>query len=293
MSAMHPAAVVVSYRTSDRLDQCLAAVEGDQPGVAVYVADNESDAVRLGELGKRHPTAVMLPDAQNPGFAAGVNRGVARAFADGASHVLVLNDDVFVRAGSFRRLKEAAGACRVAAPYLDGNGDGVFRGGRIDWTTGIAGHADGAEDYLCAACLMISRPAWDLVGPFDEAYFLYYEDVDWCVRAVAAGVDLVLVPEVLGWHEGGASTGGGGDPVVIYWWTRNRLRFIRKHRGYRAGLAVAVRSIRRGTRRSAMRVVNTTRGSGPEAPDGDHGSKRQLARVRGLAAGLTTRIRTD
>ena len=137
------------------------------------VADNESDPVRFQAFEAQHDTTIGLLSTENPGFAAGANRGAARAFADGATRVLVLNDDVFVRAGALARLQSAAGLRGAAAPYLAGRGDGEFRGGYIDWDTGIAGHREGSADYLCAACLTISREAWSSTGPFDEDHFLH------------------------------------------------------------------------------------------------------------------------
>jgi hypothetical protein len=292
MYAMPLAVVVVSFRTPDNLRRCVSAIESDQSKVAIYVADNQSDPAKFEAFAAQHDTIVGLPSTENPGFAAGVNRGAARAFADGATHVLVLNDDVFVRAGALARLQSAAGLRGAAAPYLAGRGDGEFRGGYIDWDTGIAGHREGSADYLCAACLMISREAWASTGPFDEGYFLYYEDVDWCVRAVARGVALAVVPEELAWHEGGASTGGGESPLVIYWWTRNRLRFIRKHRGFRAALAVATGSVARAAHRTRGGDGGVEEEVSDPAPQSVRSRKgryrRASARVRGLVAGLTT-----
>ncbi|MGI9117383.1 MAG: glycosyltransferase family 2 protein [Gaiellales bacterium] len=289
MRAMGPAVVVVSYRTSAHLAACLAAIAADDPGVPIYVADNASDAVALAGILEHAPAAVPLATSANPGFAGGVNRGARRAFEDGASHVLILNDDVLIEPGAVARLAEAAGVGDVAAPFLDGRGDGEFRGGRIDWATGIAGHEEGATDYLCAACLMISRGAWDAVGAFDESFFLYFEDVDWCVRASTCGVRLVLVPEVLAWHEGGASTGGGASPLVAYWWTRNRLRFVRKHRGYGAALGIAATAVVRSARRGGGTSPVDDGVSGADSR-GSAGGGQVGARLRGLIAGLVSPV---
>lgn len=281
---MRPAVVVTSFRTPERIRTCLDAIGADDPDVPVYLADNASDPVRLAAIARDYPWVVMLGSDANRGFAAAVNRGAGRAFADGASHALLLNDDVYLRLGAIGRLAAAAGDRDVAAPYLDGPPGAGFRGGAIDWGTGIAGHRDGARDYLCGACLMVSREAWRATGGFDESYFLYYEDVDWSVRAAAAGARLNVVPEVLGWHDGGSSTGGATHPTAVYYWTRSRIRFVRRHRGYVRAAAVVARSV----------LGAGSHGTGE--PDADRDAPaaratpvdwaRQRARVKGLVAGF-------
>lgn len=155
-----------------------------------------------------------MPMTDNVGFAGGANLGVRRALAAAATHVLPLNDDVFVEPGCIAALVEAAGNEGASSPWLRGEGDAAYRGGRIDWERGFAGHADGATDYLIGGCMPISRSAWDRTGPFDESFFLYCEDVDWCVRTRAAGVPLVVVVRELGDHIGGASTKAEGGRLL-------------------------------------------------------------------------------
>lgn len=282
------AAVIVSYRTSPHLRRCIAALSDDPAAPRIYVADNKSNPIELQHVLEEYPGVVAVPTDLDPGYAAGVNRGVGAAMADGMAHVLVLNDDVFVEPGAIDVLCAAAGDDGISAPCLASDGNGEFSGGRIDWATGAAFHESGVADFLTAACLMISRDAWERTGPFDERFFLYYEDVDWCVRAASRGVPLVLVPRVLGWHVGGATNGGGANPAVIFWWTRNRLWFVRKHRGYGAALAALAHSMRNS---ASGRADARTSSGGPAATREPRrvAIARTRARIRGLAAGLGPR----
>lgn len=259
--------VVVSYRTGDTLARCLDAVHADAPEAAVHLVDHASRLVAFDALIKPRPWVRAMPTHENPGFGAGANRGIAAAIGAGADHVLLLNDDVFVRPGCLRRLVEAAGEAGAASPWLAGTGDARYRGGLIDWERGYAGHVDGAHDYLIGGCMLISRAAWERTGPFDEAFFLYCEDVDWCVRARAEGVPLVVVPEELADHVGGAST--GSDHSWAYWWSRSRIRLLRKHgRGHPT--------------RTALRQIGRSGIDG--VMSGDFGTA--AARVRGTLSGL-------
>lgn len=241
--------VIVSYRTGGTLARCLDAVHADVPEALVHLVDHDSQPVALEALLGERPWIRPLDTTENPGFGSGANRGIETALAAGVSHVLLLNDDVFVRSGCVARLVAAAGDAGAASPWLAGDGDAAYRGGVIDWERGYAGHRDGATDYLLGGCMMISRAAWERTGPFDAAFFLYCEDVDWCIRARTAGVPLVVVPAELAEHVGGAST--GQDDAWAYWWSRSRIRLLRKH-GRGSPWQVGLRQLAGVTRTAVM-----------------------------------------
>lgn len=267
---MGVAIVVVAYRTGDTLARCLDRAHADAPDAPLLLVDHAYRPAQHAALVESRPWLRSLPSPDNPGFAAGANRGIEQALADDASHVLLLNADVYVRPGCVGRLTTAAGGSGAASPWLAGAGDAAYRGGRIDWERGYAGHEEGCDDYLIGGCIMISRAAWQATGPFDESFFLYCEDADWCLRARAAGVPLALVAEELADHDGGASTGAGTSELWAYWWSRNRIRLLRKH-GHGSPTTVAVRQVA-GAARGILW------GSLPR--------RIALARVRGAVAGL-------
>ena len=219
------AVVVVTWRSNPRALACIERVHETLPAGAVVLVDNES-AGRLDLAG-----ADVLPLTENLGFAAGANRGIERAFADGASHAVLLNDDVLVEPGCLAALVVAAGEERAASPSIDAPGADAFAGGRIDWKRGFGSHEAGALDFLTGAAICIPRGVWGQVGSFDEQLFLYYEDVDWCRRAIAAGVELTVVPEARATHAAGSSAGG---ETWAYYSTRNRLWFLQTYVGLRA-----------------------------------------------------------
>ena len=259
--------MIVSYRTGDTLARCLDAAHADAPEATIYLVDHESRMVALDALLKPRLWVRPMETNENPGFGAGANRGIDRAFADGFERVLLLNDDVFLRLGCVVALKDAIGTDGAASPWLAGGGDAAYRGGMIDWDRGYAGHQDGATDYLIGGCMMISREAWRLTGRIDESFFLYCEDVDWSIRARAAGVPLVVVPTDLADHVGGAST--ASDQAWAYWWSRSRLKLLRKHGRGRPSVTAA-----RQIGAVARDLLHDR--SGPKA----------LARIRGTFSGL-------
>jgi N-acetylglucosaminyl-diphospho-decaprenol L-rhamnosyltransferase len=268
------AIVIVSYRTGDTLARCLDAAHADAPEATIYLVDHESRMVALDALLKPRLWVRPMETNENPGFGAGANRGIDRAFADGFERVLLLNDDVFVQRGCVQALKGAVGADGAASPWLAGEGDAAYRGGVIDWDKGYAGHQEGATDYLIGGCMMITREAWRRTGGFDESFFLYCEDVDWCIRARESGTRIIVVPRDLAIHVGGASTTRDGRALWAYWWARNRLRLLRKHRRGRPEW-IAFRQIARSARHIVLapREVSVA-----------------TARVRGAIAGLRDRL---
>ncbi len=266
MSANAPAArtevVVVSYRTRDLLAECLASLARFVPGVPVIVVDNASDDGSPEMVRADHPEARLIALEENRGFAAAVNAGVA---AGERPLVLLLNGDTALVDDPLPALAGAMDRdprCAVAGPrlvYPDGRAQesreafptvgatlaGFFGGGRrgtppaegdLEVSPGLAR----PPWYLMGAALLFRREALHDVGPLDENYFFYLEEVDWFRRAARDGWGWTLVPEARVVHHLGASL-RAADPAlearIKRNWYRSRLRYFTRHEGtYRAGL---------------------------------------------------------
>ena len=144
--------------------------------------------------------------------------------------MVVLNDDLELAPGALMLLAELCGDDGCASPTIEAPGDDAFAGGRLD-ARGFGRHEPGARDFLTGAALCIPRAAWERVGSFEERLFLYYEDVDWCLRARAAGFALRVSDDATARHGAGSSTGGGGGETWAYYSTRNRLWLLQRMRG--------------------------------------------------------------
>jgi GT2 family glycosyltransferase len=246
------AAVVVAWRAGERAGACLNRLAEVAPTARRVLVDNEAGHGTGADL-PGETTVVPLSD--NRGFAGGANAGLGRAFADGAEHAVLLNDDVLVEAGCVEALVAAAGSRGAASPHIEGPPGIAFAGGELELVRGFGRHVDGAADYLSGACLCISRDAWEIVGSFNEELFLYYEDVEWCLRARSLAVPLTVALDARATHSGGASSGGEEGETWAYYSTRNRLWLLEIERGAR----VAAREAAKTRLRARMRAMQPAR----------------------------------
>ena len=181
----------------------------------------------------------MTP-ATNVGFGAGMNLGVTRALAAGCAQLLLLNPDVAIDALAIAAVARVAADVpfTLATPRLDRpDGRVWFAGGQLDRRTGLTctrpdHQQTGPDRWLTAACLLVDRRAWELIGGFDERYFLYWEDVDLSQRALRRGIGLVVAHDVVAVHHVGATQRSEGKSALYCRYNcRNRLLFATDHVG--------------------------------------------------------------
>lgn len=262
------AIVVVNFGSSDLLAQNLVRVHSEAPEAHIVVVDNLStpeERTTVRALASAHGWT-LVESPRNSGFGGGVNLGGRRAIESGAKDLLLLNPDAWLTRASLEVLASAVSTNRlsVAAPiiltsggarWFDGN-DVYLADGRVRRHASRARHPDAeAEPWLTGACLWITAEAWSATGPFDESYFLYWEDVDYSVRAARAGCELVVVESAVAVHdEGGTQPGAHSSRAksntYYYYNIRNRLLFAARNLG-----ADTVRRWRRGDLEHARLVL--------------------------------------
>jgi len=247
--------VVVNWRQPDATLECLASLE--RAGATlddVVVVDNESSGDIERRTRARYPGVTVLAQSENLGFGAAANLGARHALARGATAVLLLNNDATLRPDAMQALRESLAASNkvgvlTAKVFLTGAPDhlwavgGEFTGRRVV-ELGAGERDAGAYDdrrldfvYGCAM-LMRAEMLRDL-GGFDERYFLYYEDIDLCLRARERGWDVGMAANAHVLHEGSRST--RGEPAMkVYHHARSRALFFARHlRGSRLVFAAS------------------------------------------------------
>lgn len=260
---MSVTAIVVSYNTRDDLRRCLASIR-DHAGLpcAVVVVDNASADGSADMAAAEFPTARLIRNRENVGFARANNQGLREA---ATPYVLVLNSDAELTPGALRAMAERLEARpRVGAvgPRTVGS-DGTVQvsfGPTLrplaEWrqrrlVRGVARRDPDAlreatrraavehePDWVSASCLLGRKQALDEIGGFDEGFFLYEEDVDLCVRLRRAGWGIVFTPAATVVHHLGRSMQGDPGRAGLEY-HRSHVRFYRKHNG--AALTAALR----------------------------------------------------
>lgn len=218
--------IVLNWRRGEETAACVASLRAaNLGGAGILVVDNGSGDDSVAVLRDRCPGVEVLELPENRGFAGGNNAGIAHALAAGARAVLVLNNDTEVAPDFLAPLvrvlndsPEAAGVCaavfRMDRPeMLDVAYSTVDFGQRhavhIRGVNALPseGFADRMEVPVAIGCCLLMRGrALREIGPFDEAYFAYHEDVDWCLRARRAGWRLFYEPFSRVFHEGSGTT---------------------------------------------------------------------------------------
>lgn len=181
----------------------------------------------------------LICNSDNLGFAGGNNVGIKYALERGADYVMLLNNDAVVAPdflSELVRVAESGANFGILGSriYKYDTDKIVFDGGRVNKWLNRATHVGNGElgsmnhgvDYITGAAMLIKREVVERVGPMREEYFLYYEDVDWCLRARKVGYKCVLVPTSKVWHKVSATTKEGSSSY-IYYHTRNRLMFAK------------------------------------------------------------------
>jgi hypothetical protein len=240
--------IVVSYNSREQLRACVLPFM-DRGDISVVVVDNASSDGSLESVGGLALT--RLPLDRNIGFGGGCNVG----WRAGASpYVLFLNPDARLDADGLQHLVDTLeqGGGGIAAPRIhreDGSLDWSLR--RFPEVRSIYGQALFAHrffpsaawvdevirdpdvyakahacDWASGACLLVRRDLLEELEGFDEAFFMYCEDVDLCARAWESGHPVLYTPEAVCVHAGGSSKPRTQLLPVL---ARSRIRYAKKH----------------------------------------------------------------
>ena len=246
MTANSPriATIIVNYKAADLIIANLDAMLEEQkafPGSVIYIVDNASpngDAEKLAAFVKERGfegAVRFMPEADNWGFAKGNNVALRDAFTDkdAFDYAFLLNPDAYPRPGMLKRLvafMQAHPKAGIAGAKLEGE-DGAVQVSAFRFFSALGEFANNSQtnvffklfrnqiiappqrdetyeaDWICGAAALIRREVFDEIGLFDEAYFLYYEETDFMLRAKRAGWETWYVHDAKAVHLVGQSSG--------------------------------------------------------------------------------------
>jgi len=244
--------VVVTYFSEAEIGACLDAIGG--LAADVVVVDNGSADGTLAEVARRGVRVVA--NSTNRGFAAAVNQGISVLES---AYILLLNPDAVVR-GGLDRLREACdlpGAAGAGGRLIGPDGrmqvgfmaralptpaalvlealllnrfwpqnpvNRRYRGLGLDYSSRLA------VEQPAGAFFMIRRAVWRELGGFDEGFRpLWFEDVDFCRRAIDRGYVLYYEPEAVAQHSGAHSISKIAVEMRAIYWYSNLIRYSSRH----------------------------------------------------------------
>jgi|GEM_PF-943993 len=245
--------IIPNWNHRQLLHECISSIYSTVGDLSheIIVVDNASTDDSAGHIRETFPEVIWLQNDANLGYAKAINLGVAVSKGD---FLFLLNNDVRLTGNTSERLKSFldrhpdAGAVAPMLYYPDGRMQISCRrfptlsalllealniesiGSFHKWKLTIGEHLNsGMVLQPRASALMVERRCWELVGPMDEGFPIFFNDVDWCYRLYKyTDYKIYLYPEARAVHHEGASVKrlGYRKKIELY---KGLLRFYRKH----------------------------------------------------------------
>jgi GT2 family glycosyltransferase len=230
--------------------------------LSVFIADLSTKKQIINI--KNYPFQIKIVDDQNKGYAYGVNLGIKYFLQQKIDKFCVLNNDVLFDKNflietelAFKNF-DIFGGKIYYAPGFEYHKNRYqkkdlgkiiwYAGGIIDWKNCLIIHRGVDEidygqynkieetDFITGCLMCFNKKVVDKLGFWDEKYFLYYEDADFCQRAKMKGFKLIYNPKITIYHKNAQSTGGSGSFIHQKYQKRNQLIFGLKYAPLRTKL---------------------------------------------------------
>lgn len=269
---MHKIVVIIlNYKLKDLTIKCVNSVIGSSyKNLKIIVVDNSKDNDLKESLSKKN-NVIYVQTEENLGFCGGNNLGIKLALENEADYIFILNPDTTIKKDTISKLLKKAILYNagILSPKIYFSDSNIiwYAGGKFDISNVLGTHEgvdeedksqfnlDKEVDFATGAAMFVPTKVFKEIGLFDERYFLYYEDSDFCFRAKKAGFKVMYIFDSVIYHENAKSTGLGSN-IQDYYITRNRMLFASKFLTLRTQFALireVLRNIRITSRRKALR----------------------------------------
>ncbi len=209
--------VILNWNQWDVTVRCLDSLRLlDYHNFDVIVVDNASDTQPPAEIPSILPGIILIRNDANYGFGKGNNPGITRAIENGAEFIWLLNNDTVVMPDTLtllvKKMQESdqTGAVGTEIWDFDNKKIMVWGGGKVNMRRFYTIHLKSADaappDYLTAASILLRAAALKQTGLFDEKFFMYWEDVDLCLRLKKCGWTLAVADGAKVLHMEGCSS---------------------------------------------------------------------------------------
>lgn len=240
--------IVLNWNAFEDTHECLLSLKKViYPNFQTIVVDNGSVDGSPQKIAANHPEVELVICDVNKGIAAGYNRGIQAGLQGGADYIIVMNNDLvfdpkFISA--MVKTAEAWPQSGIIMPkifYYDEPNIIWSTGGRTRWMPSnillrdrqkkdnATSQAEEMIDFAPSCCLLLTRDVCHEIA-FDESYFFYYDDWDFCLQARKKGWQIIFSPDSQIWHKVSRST--QNSPKSLRWWKvlgQSSVRYHRKH----------------------------------------------------------------
>lgn len=250
--------IIPTYNGIEETRECLKTIvklkEKDTIVKTIIVDNASSDKTpeKLELEKEKFGIEKIIKNNENRGFAKACNQGIEYAREKNADYVFLLNSDMEIIENSLPSLIQADKDIISPVnqfPITPKKDDYRYDyGGYINWWTGRVHHDDRTVfskelktpltvEYDSGCSLLIKKEVFEKIGLFDERFFMYFEDVDFCVRAKNAGLSVAVDPSTRMFHKLGSSVKRWSKKAIYYNISSN-VKFILKHCGYKIPVAL-------------------------------------------------------
>lgn len=251
------------YENYDVLKDFMASLEKQKNGnFHLFLSDQSTNKKPIVS----HGLPITVIPSYNAGYAHGINLGLKAAIQDNLETYCIMNNDTYFKDDFIENVTNSSnnhpssiiGGKIYYAPGYEYHKDRYakkdlgnilwYAGGKFDWNHALTPHRgvdevdnkqyDNLEetDFVNGCLMCFDKNVLDTVGFWDESYFLYFEDADYCVRAQKKGMNLYYDPSIIIWHKNAQSTGGSGSKTHVQYQEKNRLLFGLKYAPWKTKL---------------------------------------------------------
>ena len=241
--------ILVNYKNYKDTIKCLDSLKKVMyQNLSIIVVDNNSKDDSFEILKEYEDDRIIVMESGfNGGFAFGNNFGIRKALENDSDYVLLLNNDTVVDSDFLMPLLQVAendkhaGIVTSRIMFYPDTDRIWYAGGKVDWNNLRANHCGLGEkisekfsqkstvDFASGCCMLIPKNTIKEVGLLPEEYFMYYEDMDYCIMVADKGLKIEYVPESVIYHCVSSSSGGDGSPFTVEWQARARRIFWKKY----------------------------------------------------------------
>ncbi len=255
--------IVLNWNGKQYLKKCLDSIfESSYKNLTVVVVDNFSNDGSCDFIKKNYKKVILIQNHSNLGWTGGNNRGIKYALKQKADIIFILNNDTQIDKKCIEELvKEITrhDETGIVGPkiLLSTNGRKTnrisFAGGKFTSNRYFGVHIGNNKvddktyrkvkqtQFITGAAIMIKREVFKRAGLFDDNYFIYYDEADFCIRAKKLGFKIYFVPTAYAYHEF-SGTVELNSPFQNYYTTRNHYLFVEKNAPLKVKLREFVRT---------------------------------------------------